>query len=111
MLCVLVVIFWKVQLKEQLQAFAVLHWVWRFQMLPPHLQLALLEVLPLILQHNPQYIETGTVDVRKIDYGRVVSTGLQTGIGASIPALKSSTGAPLPSLKGGKADVFGTALI
>ena len=55
MLCVLVVIFWKVQLKEQLQAFAVLHWVWRFQMLPPHLQLALLEVLPLILQHNQQH--------------------------------------------------------
>ena len=32
-------------------------------------------------------------------------------MGASIPALKSSTGAPLPSLKVGKADVFGTALI
>ena len=62
-------------------------------------------------QSATQYIETGTVDVRKIDYGRVVSTGLQTGIGASIPALKSSTGSPLPSLKGGKADVFGTALI
>jgi RHS repeat-associated protein len=50
-----------------------------------------------------QYIETKSVDMSKIDRGRIVKTGLQTGIGTAIPAFGEGAGNAV--------DAFGTALI
>jgi len=49
-----------------------------------------------------QHFENDQVDLSKVDYKRVAKTGLQTGIGAAIPALGEGAGNPV--------DAFGTAL-
>jgi hypothetical protein len=54
-------------------------------------------------QVTTQYIETKSVDMSKIDYGRIVKTGLQTGIGTAIPAFGEGAGNAV--------DAFATALI
>lgn len=54
-------------------------------------------------QVTTQYIETKSVDMSKIDRGRIVKTGLQTGIGTAIPAFGEGAGNAV--------DAFGTALI
>ena len=54
-------------------------------------------------QVTTQYIENKSVDLSSVDYGRVVKTGIQTGIGTAIPAF--GEGAE------NAADAFGTALI
>ena len=54
-------------------------------------------------QVTTQYIETKCVDMSKIDRGRIVKTGLQTGMGTAIPAFGDGAGNAV--------DAFGTALI
>jgi len=54
-------------------------------------------------QATTQYIEKKRVDLSEIDYGRVVKTGLQTGLGAAIPAFGEGAGNAV--------DAFGTSLI
>lgn len=54
-------------------------------------------------QVTTQYIETKSVDMSKIDPGRIVKTGLQTGMGTAIPAFGEGAGNAV--------DAFGTALI
>ena len=54
-------------------------------------------------QVTTQYIETKSVDMSKIDPGRIVKTGLQTGMGTAIPAFGEGADNAV--------DAFGTALI
>ena len=56
-----------------------------------------------VTQGVTQYIETQDLDLAKIDYGRVVKTGSQTGIGTAIPAFGEGASNAI--------DAFGTALI
>ena len=53
-------------------------------------------------QLTTQYIEMGSVSLKNVDFKRVAKTGLQTGLGAAIPAIKHSSGA---------VDAFGTAIV
>ena len=53
-------------------------------------------------QLTTQYIEMGSVSLKNVDFKRVAKTGLQTGLGAAIPAIKHSSGA---------VDSFGTAIV
>ena len=62
-----------------------------------------MEVIDFSTQVTTQYIETKSVDMSKIDRGRIVKTGLQTGMGAAIPAFGEGAGNAV--------DAFGTALI
>ena len=54
-------------------------------------------------QATTQYVKNKRVDMSKIDYGRLVKTGLQTGMGTAIPAFGEGAGNAV--------DAFGTALI
>ena len=54
-------------------------------------------------QVTTQYIEDKRVDMSKIDYGRIVKTGFQTGLGTAIPQFGEGAGNAV--------DAFGTALI
>jgi len=56
-----------------------------------------------LMQLSSQYIEKGTVDLRKVNYLSVAVTGIETGIGTAIPKL----GEPIKN----SADAFGTALV
>ena len=53
-------------------------------------------------QAATQYIKDKEVDANQIDYGRVIKTGLQTGIGTAIPVLGEGAGNTV--------DAIGTAL-
>ena len=67
--------------------------------------------IDFVVQGTVQQFENHEYDFANMDYGRILTTGIQTGLGAAVPAVKSSTGSPLPSLKGQNADVLGTALV
>ena len=60
-------------------------------------------IIDLGTQVATQYLTTQTVDVKKTDPWRAVKVGLQTGIGAAIPAFGNA--------KVNAVDAFGTALI
>ena len=57
----------------------------------------------LAVQTTSQYITNKRVSLSEIDYGRVVKTGMQTGIGAAIPQYGD--------VAGNATDAFGTALL
>ncbi len=60
-------------------------------------------MLKVLTQVTTQYIETKSIDISKIDIGRIVKTGLQTAIGTAIPSFGEGAGNAV--------DAFATALI
>jgi len=60
-------------------------------------------VIDFSTQATTQFIEDKSVDLGKVDYGRVVDTGLQAGIGAAIPKVGDAAS--------NSADAFATATV